>query len=71
METCLRHERRSLFERCAAFESSESFLAAQLAITAGDIVHGKRIDMPPRGGLPQYQAAPRAKRGWQARLGEA
>ena len=40
-------------------------------ITAGDIVHGKRIGMPPRGGLPQYQAAPRARRGRQARLGEA
>jgi len=38
-------------------------------MTAGDIVHGKTIDMPSRGGLPQYAPAPRAKRGRQGELG--
>ena len=37
-------------------------------ITAGDIVHGKGVNMPPRGGLPQYQPAPRARRGRQTAL---
>ncbi|MCH7594407.1 MAG: restriction endonuclease [Chloroflexi bacterium] len=37
-------------------------------ITAGDIVHGKTINMPSRGGLPQYQPAPRARRGRQTAL---
>ncbi len=39
-------------------------------ITAGEIVHGKRIDMPPKRGLRQYQPAPRAKRGEQSMLRE-
>ncbi|MEX2376731.1 MAG: DNA methyltransferase [Dehalococcoidia bacterium] len=38
-------------------------------ITAGEIVHGKRIDMPSQRGLLQYQAAPRAKRGVQGGFG--
>ena len=29
-------------------------------LTAGDIVHGKGIEMPSRRGMPQYQQAPRA-----------
>ena len=29
-------------------------------VTAGDIVHGKGIEMPSRRGMPQYQQAPRA-----------
>jgi hypothetical protein len=33
-------------------------------------VHGKTIDMPDQHGVAQYQAAQRAKRGTQARLGE-
>jgi site-specific DNA-methyltransferase (adenine-specific) len=37
-------------------------------LTAGEIVHGKRIDMPPRRGLRQYQPAPRARRGEQSML---
>jgi hypothetical protein len=39
-------------------------------ITAGEIVHGKRVDMPPKRGLTQYQPAPRAKRGQQGVLKE-
>ena len=39
-------------------------------LTAGEIVHGRRIDMPPKRGLTQYQAAPRAKRGNQLTIRE-
>ena len=38
-------------------------------LTAGDIVDGRRIDMPSRQLPPQYTPAPRAKRGRQQRLG--
>lgn len=37
-------------------------------ITAGEIVHGKGINMPPRAGTTQYAPAPRAKRGSQPRM---
>lgn len=37
-------------------------------LTAGQIVHGQGIDMPSRGGMRQYQQAPRARRGRQASL---
>ena len=46
---------------------NKSYPKIQL-ITAGDIVHGKGVNMPPRGGLPQYQPAPRARRGRQTAL---
>ncbi|MCH8818611.1 MAG: restriction endonuclease, partial [Chloroflexi bacterium] len=46
---------------------NKSYPKIQL-ITAGDIVHGKTINMPPRRGLTQYQPAPRAKRGRQTAL---
>jgi site-specific DNA-methyltransferase (adenine-specific) len=39
-------------------------------ITAGEITQGKRIDMPPKRGLTQYQPAPRAKRGNQLMISE-
>lgn len=43
-------------------------------LTAGEIArplpHGKRIDMPPKRGLTQYQPAPRAKRGNQLMISE-
>ncbi|MCI0804874.1 MAG: restriction endonuclease [Chloroflexi bacterium] len=35
-------------------------------ITAGDIVHGKMVEMPPIESLSQYKAAPKAKRGTQS-----
>ena len=37
-------------------------------LTAAQIVHGQGIDMPSRGGMRQYQQAPRARRGEQPRL---
>jgi len=37
-------------------------------LTAGQIARGQGIDMPSRGGMRQYQQAPRARRGRQARL---
>ena len=37
-------------------------------ITAGEVVHGTRIAMPSQRGMPQYQPAPRARRGRQDRL---
>jgi site-specific DNA-methyltransferase (adenine-specific) len=37
-------------------------------LTAGQIVHGQRIDMPSQRGMRQYQQAPRARRGTQGRM---
>ena len=38
-------------------------------LTAGEIVNGRRIDMPSRQLPPQYTPAPRARRGRQERMG--
>lgn len=37
-------------------------------LTAGDLIHGKRADMPPQRGTSDFARAPRARRGRQDRL---
>ena len=38
-------------------------------LTAGDLIHGKRVDMPSQRGTSDFARAPRARRGRQPRLG--
>ena len=50
---------------CQSNFTKKSYPKIQI-ITAGDIVHGKMVEMPPIESLSQYKAAPKAKRGTQS-----